>query len=258
MSTRSAMTSGTGPLSPPAFPTMTDAYVAVLRHVHAHHHERLVDVGHPCWEARDTSFRVTAPQHRLVLLRARRANIAFNIAETLWYLAGRADSHMICHYAPRLAKLADADGMLTGTAYGPPLFRPRPADGRSQFDQVIDLIRQDPATKRAALVIMRPDEVADPANPDVSCTLALHLMLRAGRLHMTTYMRGNDALIGLLGDAYAFTVIQEHAAVLLGADVGDYTHHAGRCTSTSRTSLGPRRLSTKPSGCHRHGSTWNP
>ncbi|WP_198154163.1 thymidylate synthase [Catenuloplanes japonicus] len=219
--------SGPDSLGPVVFPTLSAAYVAVLRHVHAHHHERVGNVGHPCWECRDVSFRVSDPRQRLVLLRARRANVAFNIAETLWYLSGRADAEMIGYYAPRLMKLAGADGMLTGTAYGPPLFRPSGTDGRSQFDQVIDLIRQDPATKRAALIVMRPGEVADPGNPDVSCTLALHLMLRDGRLHLTTYMRGNDALIGLLGDTYAFTVIQEHAAALLGAEVGDYTHHAG-------------------------------
>jgi thymidylate synthase len=44
---------------------------------------------------------------------------------------------------------------------------------------------------------------------------------------MTAYMRGNDAVIGLLGDTFAFTFIQEFAARLLGVEVGSYGHHVG-------------------------------
>jgi thymidylate synthase len=44
---------------------------------------------------------------------------------------------------------------------------------------------------------------------------------------MTAYMRANDAVIGLLGDVFAFTFIQEFAARLLGVEVGTYTHHVG-------------------------------
>jgi hypothetical protein len=46
------------------------------------------------------------------------------------------------------------------------------------------------------MLIMRPDELADATNPDVACTLGLQFMLRAGRLHASAYMRGNDAMIG--------------------------------------------------------------
>jgi thymidylate synthase len=67
----------------------------------------------------------------------------------------------------------------------------------------------------------------DPANLDVACTIALHLMLRGGALHMATHMRANDAFTGLLCDVFAFTFIQEHTARLLGVPVGTYTHHAG-------------------------------
>jgi thymidylate synthase len=150
----------------------------------------------------------------------------FNHAEALWYLSGRDDLAMIGHYAPRL-RLFSTDGQrLTGTAYGPRLFGPGP-DGASQFGRVIALLRADPDTKRAAMVVMQPGELAEPANPDVACTLALHLILRGGVLHMTAHMRANDAVTGLLCDVFSFTFIQEYAARLLGARVGTYTHHAG-------------------------------
>jgi thymidylate synthase len=170
---------------------------------------------------------LTNPVDRTPYLAARKANIVFNYAEALWYLAGRADLDMIGYYAPRLRRLSADGGRLTGTAYGPRLFCPTEPDGRSQFDRVIELLRTDPDSKRATLLIRRPDELVDQRNPDVACTLGLQLMLRGGRLHMTGYMRGNDAVVGLLCDTFSFTLIQEVAARLLDVEVGTYTHHVG-------------------------------
>src|ERR1035441_9224502 len=67
----------------------------------------------------------------------------------------------------------------------------------------------------------------DTARPDVSCTLALQFFLRDGHLHTTTYMRGNDAVIGLLSDVFSFTVMQEFTALQLGVQLGSYGHHVG-------------------------------
>jgi thymidylate synthase len=221
------MREGPGPeTSGPEFATFTDAYLAVLSRVTCRHQYETVARGNAAREVLNVSFTVRDPLTRSPYLAARRANIVFNHAEALWYLSGRDDLAMIAHYAPSLRKFS-ADGLrLAGTAYGPRLFGPGP-NGGSHFDQVIALLRADPGTKRAALVIMRPGELADPANPDVACTLAIQLMLRGGALHMAAYMRASDALTGLLCDVFSFTFIQEHAARLLGARLGSYTHHAG-------------------------------
>ncbi|GAA1381299.1 hypothetical protein [Catellatospora chokoriensis] len=40
-------------------------------------------------------------------------------------------------------------------------------------------------------------------------------------------MRGNHAVIGLLGDTFAFTFIQEYVAIQLGVAMGTYGHHVG-------------------------------
>ena len=210
----------------PAFATFTDAYLAVLGEVAGSPQYEIATRGNTAQEILNVCFTVDDPLTRSPYLAARKANIVFNHAEALWYLSGRDDLAMIGHYAPRLRRFS-ADGQrLTGTAYGPRLFGSGP-DGASQFDRTIALLRADPDTKRAAMVVMQPGELADPASPDVACTLALHLMLRGGALHMTAHMRANDAVTGLLCDVFSFTFIQEYAARLLGAKVGTYTHHAG-------------------------------
>jgi len=213
----------TGPL----FGTFTDAYLAVLREIYDQPSYSTVTRAKTAIEIPNVSFTIRDPIARTPYLAARRANIVFNHAEALWYLSGRDDLDMIAHYAPRLRGLSENGTTLTGTAYGPRLFGSSPPDGRSQFDRILALLRDDPDTKRAAVLIMRPDELTDPANPDVACTLGLQFMLRAGRLHASAYMRGNDAMIGLYGDTFAFTFIQEFAARLLGVEVGTYAHHVG-------------------------------
>lgn len=161
------------------------------------YHQYEIDTrGHSAQEILNVTFTITDPVARAPFLAARRANIVFSHAEALWHLSARDDLAMIAHYAPRLRRFS-ADGQrLTGTAYGPRVFGPGP-DGASQFDRVLALLRADPDTKRAVLIIMQPGELADPGNPDVACATALHLMLRGGALQMTAYMRANDALIGL-------------------------------------------------------------
>ena len=214
-------------LTPTVFGTFADAYAAVLRHVLEHHEYRTAGRGKDAWESTNISFRLLDPCNRSPYLAARRTNIAFNHAEALWYLTGRDDLDMIGYYAPRLARLATGQATLTGTAYGPRLFGASGSDGQSQFERVLQLLGTDPDSKRAAMLIMRPDELVDPGNPDVACTLGLQFMLRDGRLHLSGYMRGNDAVIGLLCDTFSFTFIQEYAARQLGVAVGTYTHHVG-------------------------------
>jgi len=211
----------------PRYTTFGDAYLAVLREIRQTPQYHTQTRAKTAIETTNVSFTVLNPIARTPYVAARKANIVFNHAEALWYLTGRDDLDMIAYYAPTLRPLSADGENLTGTAYGPRLFAPSKPDGRSQFDRVIDLLRRDPDAKRATMLIMQPDELVDPANPDVSCTLGLQLMLRGGHLHMSAYMRGNDAMIGLLGDTFAFTMIQEFAARQLGVQVGTYAHHVG-------------------------------
>lgn len=214
-------------LTPATFSSFTDAYLAVLRSIVDSPEYATAGRGKDAWETTNVSFRLLNPLTRMPYLAARRANPVFNYAEFLWYLSGSADIDMIGYYAPRLRSLSTDGRTLTGTAYGPRLLRRTGADGRSQFERALDLVANEADSKRAAMILMRPDELEDPSNPDVACTLGLQFMLRGGHLHASGYMRGNDAKIGLLCDVFSFTMIQEFAARLLGIPIGTYTHHVG-------------------------------
>jgi thymidylate synthase len=213
-------------LDTPVFPSFQEAYVTVLREVHDRPQFVNAPRGNAARERLNVSFAVQNPQDRMVYLPARRINIVFCFAEALWYLWGRDDLEMISYYAPRM-KAFSADGKtLTGTAYGPKLFRPAEG-GLSQWQRIVDLLAEDPESKRAVAALFHSGEPLHGGNPDVSCTLGLQYLLRDGRLHLACYMRGNDALLGLACDVFSFTLIQEFTAHHLGVDLGTYTHHAG-------------------------------
>jgi thymidylate synthase len=211
-------------LTPPRFRRFEDAYIAVLEEVLTYPDHRIDSRGNPGRECLNISFTVTDPADRVVSHPARRFNPAFCWAEFLWYTAGRVDLDMIGFYAPRLRRFS-ADGVtLTGSAYGPKLFSPAPS-GLSQWERVVALLRRDPDSKRTVLGIFAPSELHDSTHPDVSCTLALQLLLRGDELHLVATMRGNDAVIGLACDVHAFTLIQEFTAIQLGVGTGSYTHN---------------------------------
>jgi thymidylate synthase len=214
-------------LHPPAFTTFHDAYLSVLRHVSGQYEYRNAPRGNASRECLNVAFTLTDPRKRIIYTPARRTNIVFCYAEALWYLLARDDLDMIGYYAPALRKVSEDGERLTGTAYGPKLFGREMPTWPSQWEQVSALLTADPATKRAVIALFHPGELDEPGNPDVSCTIALQFLLRDGRLHAVVYMRGNDAVTGLLCDVFSFTLIQEFAAHRLGAQLGTYSHHVG-------------------------------
>lgn len=204
-------------MRPPIFAGFHDAYVAVLEEVLSRYEFVNAPRGNRSLECLDVSFRLNDPQQRLPYLPGRKINVVFHLAETLWYLSGRRDLAMPGHYAPRMAAYSVDGQTLGGTAYGPNL--------RRQWDRVIELLRRDPDTKRAVITFFDPDELVAPDNPDVSCTVAAQFLQRDGALHLSVFMRGNDAYRGMVGDVFAFTFIQEFTAAQLSVRLGTYTHH---------------------------------
>ncbi|MFI9204062.1 thymidylate synthase [Streptomyces sp. NPDC053048] len=186
--------------------------------------------GFPSRERLGVSFTVRDPVRRQVALARRRSNLVFNFAEALWYLSGSASLDFIAHYAPGIRKYS-ADGVrLTGTAYGPRIFRYPGGGSGPHLDQwrtVRDVLAEDPDSKRAVIQIFDPAELREPGNIDVACTLSLQFLIREGKLHGVGSMRANDAYRGMVSDIFSFTFLQELLARELSLDVGTYVHQVG-------------------------------
>lgn len=232
-------------LTPHVEQNFHDAYLTVLDAVTNHTDHTISSRGNDAAELTNVSFRIADPRDRLPFLMQRPVNIVFNLAETLWYAAGRDDLDMIGYYAPGMAKHSVDGKTLTGTAYGTRMFAPD-GQGVTQWGRVLELLRTDPDTKRAVLGIYHPSELAVPDNPDVSCTVAAQLLLRDGCLDLTCYMRGNDGYRGMVSDVFAFTFLQEIAACQLGVEPGHYTHHVASMHVNDRDAATVRRVLNEP------------
>lgn len=206
------------------FNTFHEAYVTMLGSVMNEPAYRNAPRGFPSSEHVGVHYRLRDARQRVPQIPARNLNIVFNFAEALWYLSGRDDLDFIAYYAPSMRRYSADGRRLTGTAYGRAIFGP---DRRSQWDTVADQLRADPDSKRAVLQTFRREELTVPANPDVSCTLALQFLLRDGALHAVGFMRANDAYRGMVSDIFSFTFLQELMARQLGVQLGEYVHFVG-------------------------------
>ncbi|MGP4110784.1 thymidylate synthase [Streptomyces sp. 4N509B] len=213
-------------MSPPAFATFEDAYLAQLRETFDRPEYRNAPRGAKSSERLGIAFRVRDPVQRHVSLRSRRTNLVFNFAEALWYLSGSDRLDQIGYYAPSIARYS-ADGQrLAGTAYGPRIFN-HLGSGLDQWSSVLETLAGDTDSKRAVIQIFDPHELRVPGNIDVACTLALQFMIRDDGLCGVGFMRANDAFRGIVSDVFSFTLLLELMARQLDVPVAAYHHHVG-------------------------------
>ncbi|MBT5320645.1 MAG: thymidylate synthase, partial [Chloroflexi bacterium] len=143
------------------------------------------------------------------------------LGELCWYLSKSNDVDFISYYI-RDYREDEEDGVLFG-AYGPRLFNWR---GLDQVNTVTDILRGKRDSRQAVIQLFEPNDITAP-HKDVPCTCTLQFMNRQGRLDLITYMRSNDAFLGLPHDVFSFTMLQEIVARSLSVDLGTYKHIVG-------------------------------
>lgn len=144
------------------------------------------------------------------------------LAELLWYINERNDKEFIGQFASLWNNISD-DGITNNSAYGYILGKKY---GFNQIEQIIELLKKDPNSRRAVL------NISDPAinritTKDMQCTVCLQFLLRDNKLNCTGYMRSNDVWFGLPYDVVYFTFLQKYIAYRLGVGCGSYTHFVG-------------------------------
>lgn len=168
------------------------------------------------------------PTERVLFWPERDANQFFHFFEALWMLAGRRDVKYVAHFVKRMAEYSDNGQVLQG-AYG---YRWRRYFGKDQLDYVVELLKNDPFTRRAVVTMWDPrlDLQKENKSKDHPCNLQLVFRVLYGRtnepnrLHMMVTNRSNDAIWGLFGaNAVHMSAVQEYVAGHLGLKVGTMT-----------------------------------
>lgn len=175
----------------------------------------------PAREIYGVLLKLSAP--RLRLSRTESRGILFScLGELLWILAGSNALDFIEHYISEYRKSSDDELTIHG-AYGPRMFGKRPND---QLARVISALQSKPDSRQAVIQLFDRRDTLE-YHSDIPCTCTMQFVIRDRRLQMLTYMRSNDAWLGLPHDVFAFTMIQELVARSLGVELGEYRHSVG-------------------------------
>jgi hypothetical protein len=172
-------------------------------------------------EIEDLVIELYQPQYSLMSNARPGYNEAIGLVEGLQLVAGVSDSSLTCEIQPNFRAFMD-DGEFWG-AYG--------QRAKDQLPVIVDRLKADPDTRQAVVTLWDPKFDALGGKKDHPCTTAFNFRIREDdlgrqKLHMTTFMRSNDAYWGWPYDVYQFVLLQTTLANVLGVDLGHYTHHA--------------------------------
>ena len=167
-------------------------------------------------------FTIEDPTNKVITNKERKWNQKYAAAEWAWYLSGdpRVSTlgKMYGKIPPIWLRMADENGEVNSN-YG---YQWKRCD---QLDNVVNLLRDNPETRQAAISIYDGKEIHKYDN-DTPCTYAVQFTIVQGKLYMSVYMRSNDLWYGFCNDQYQFASLQEMVADRLNLPVGTYYHHA--------------------------------
>lgn len=144
---------------------------------------------------------------------------SYLFGELLWYFGGRNDVEFISKFSSFWKGISD-DGKTCNSAYG---YLMKYAFGFDQIRKVIELLREDPNSRRAKINLNTP-RAAVIETKDEPCTMFLQFLIRNRKLHCTAVMRSNDIWLGFPYDVAFFTELQKYIADRLNIEYGEYTH----------------------------------
>lgn len=144
------------------------------------------------------------PFVRFTNFKSRKFNLDYVKREFLWYLRGDKFDVSIAEHAKMWGGLINRDGSINSN-YGQYIFRDAPL---SQFDNVVNQLKNDKDSRRASIVILSKDHLLSDTN-DVPCTYSINFRIRENKLNMSVRMRSQDSVYGMAADAPAFSFTHE-------------------------------------------------
>ena len=172
----------------------------------------------------NVGFYIENPLDNTIENKERNWNILYAKAEWRWYLSGDRNIKRLGELYDKVPeiwkRMADVDGKVNSN-YGWQWKR------NDQIDYVIDLLRNRPDTRQAAITILDMKE-HDSFTFDTPCTYAIQFTIVNNKLNMSVAMRSNDLWFGFCNDQYQFSRLQHYIWGNLdaGIEIGTYFHFA--------------------------------
>ncbi len=147
--------------------------------------------------------------------------------ELLWFLSGDTNvGYLQRHGVSIWDEWADANGEL-GPVYGRQWRAWAAPDGRhiDQIAQVLQQIRETPASRRMIVSAWNPADVPYMALPPCHCLFQFHVA--DGRLSCQLYQRSADVFLGVPFNIASYALLTHMIAQVSGLTPGDFVHSFG-------------------------------
>ena len=161
------------------------------------------------------------------LLTTKKLHLKSIIYELLWFLKGDTNVHYLQKNGVRIwNEWADEHGDL-GPVYGHqwrswPDYQGGTID---QIQQVLDLIRHHPDSRRMIVTAWNPAEVEQMALPRCHCWFQFYVA--EGRLSLQLYQRSADTFLGVPFNIASYALLLQMMAQVCGLQAGDFIHTTG-------------------------------
>lgn len=161
------------------------------------------------------------------LLTTKKLHLKSIIYELLWFLKGNTNIKYLKEHGVRIwDEWADKDGNL-GPVYGHQ-WRSWPDYNGGTIDQiqnVINLIKHHPDSRRMMVTAWNPAEIEQMALPPCHCLFQFYVA--DGRLSLQLYQRSADTFLGVPFNIASYALLLQMMAQVTGLQVGEFIHTTG-------------------------------
>lgn len=161
------------------------------------------------------------------LLTTKKLHLKSIIYELLWFLRGDTNVHYLQEHGVRIwNEWADENGEL-GPVYGHQ-WRSWPDYNGGTIDQiqnVVDMIKNHPDSRRMMVTAWNPAEVEQMALPPCHCLFQFYVA--EGRLSLQLYQRSADTFLGVPFNIASYALLLQMMAQVTGLQPGEYIHTTG-------------------------------
>ena len=180
-----------------------------------------------CYEILNATIVIQNPRLNLYDNAVRPSQNRYIAAELLWYFSATNASKHIVPHASFWSQIANADGT-NNSAYGHLIFGQDSGDYHNEWTWAVETLKADKDSRQAVIHFNKPSHNVK-STKDYPCTVYAIFMIRDNRLHFTTHMRSNDAILGLPTDIAFFTILQQQMLENLRSsypmlELGTYSH----------------------------------
>lgn len=161
------------------------------------------------------------------LLTTKKVHLKSIIYELLWFIAGDTNvKYLQDHKVTIWDEWADENGDL-GPVYGQQWRSWKTTDGRTvdQLSQVVDMIRNNPNSRRMLVCAWNPGDVDKMALPPCHCLFQFYVA--DGRLSCQLYQRSADTFLGVPFNIASYALLTMMIAQVCGLQPGEFIHTTG-------------------------------